>query len=96
MYNTILVGDCLEVLSQYPDASMNLIMTSPPYAEKRGAFSADTYVEWFLPRAEELRRVLHPDRFIYSEYQRRGADGERQLYVMDLVKALKGTRMALD
>jgi len=29
------LGDCLHVLADYPDQCMDLIVTSPPYADQR-------------------------------------------------------------
>jgi len=58
-------GDCLEVLKHYPDNFFNLIVTSPPYADSRsktyGGIKPNEYVEWFLPPAKEILRVLKPD-----------------------------------
>lgn len=34
-YDKILHGDCLDVLKTYPKNSVNLIFTSPPYADQR-------------------------------------------------------------
>ena len=55
-------GDCLNALQHYPDNSFDLIITSPPYADCRagtyGGIPPDEYVEWFLPRSEQLLRVL--------------------------------------
>ena len=33
--NKIICGDCLDVLKAYPDNSIDLIVTSPPYADNR-------------------------------------------------------------
>jgi len=56
------LGDCLNVLRDYPDQSIDLIVTSPPYADQRvstyGGIKPDEYVDWFLPRAGEFYRVL--------------------------------------
>ncbi len=56
--NQIIQGDCLDILQQLPDDSIDLIFTSPPYADQRkktyGGVKPDEYVEWFLPRAEQL------------------------------------------
>ena len=70
--NQILQGDCLDVLSQLPDDSVDLIITSPPYADQRkhtyGGISADSYVDWFLPVTAQLKRVLKADRFLCAEH----------------------------
>lgn len=58
-------ADSLEFLPTLADASVDLIVTSPPYAlhfkkEYGNADQAD-YVAWFLPFAREFKRVLKPD-----------------------------------
>ncbi len=62
--NRILLGDCEEVLKSLPAGSVDLIFTSPPYADQRqktyGGISPDEYVEWFMPKAEQFQRVLKP------------------------------------
>ena len=49
----IFLGDCLDVLKELPDNSVDLIFTSPPYADQRkntyGGIHPDKYVEWFMP-----------------------------------------------
>ncbi len=58
-------ADALSLLRSLPDDSVNLVLTSPPYALRRkkayGNVSADDYLEWFLPFAHEIHRVLRPD-----------------------------------
>lgn len=58
-------ADSLEYLPQIPSGSVDLVMTSPPYAlhfkKEYGNASQSEYVEWFLPFAKEIRRVLKPD-----------------------------------
>ena len=58
----IILGDCKEVLKTLDDNSIDLIVTSPPYADRRkntyGGIKPDKYVEWFLPISEQLLRVL--------------------------------------
>ncbi len=60
----LVAGDCLDVLRSLPAERVDLIVTSPPYADQRastyGGVTADDYVDWFLPRAEQMRRVLKP------------------------------------
>lgn len=59
------VGDSLSVLSALPERSVNLVVTSPPYAlhfkKEYGNADKHEYVEWFLPFAEQVRRVLKDD-----------------------------------
>ena len=58
----IVHGDSLDVLAAYQDASVNLIMTSPPFALVRkkdyGNVEADEYLEWFRPFAAAFARAL--------------------------------------
>ena len=57
-------GDSKEVLKQLSANSVDLIVTSPPYADQRkntyGGIHPDKYVKWFLPISEQLLRVLKP------------------------------------
>jgi len=89
---THLTGDCLEMLKTIPDGSVSLIITSPPYADARkrtyGGPAPDEYVEWFLPRALEFKRVLRPTGTFILNIKERVSNGARHFYVMDLVKAL--------
>ncbi|MGH9600710.1 MAG: DNA-methyltransferase [Terracidiphilus sp.] len=58
-------GDSLEMLQALQSASVNLVVTSPPYAlhfkKAYGNEHKDRYVEWFLPFAKEILRVLTDD-----------------------------------
>ena len=60
----IILGDSLKKLRALEDNSVDLIVTSPPYADARkntyGGIHPDHYVEWFLPISKELLRVLKP------------------------------------
>ena len=55
-------GNCLDILPTLHGGSVDLIVTSPPYADQRkdtyGGVHPDKYVEWFMPIAAELKRVL--------------------------------------
>ncbi|WP_193199530.1 site-specific DNA-methyltransferase [Nostoc sp. MG11] len=56
------LGDSLQLIKFIADNSINLILTSPPFALTRkkeyGNESAEKYIEWFLPFAYEFKRVL--------------------------------------
>lgn len=58
-------ADSRKFLAALPDNSVNLILTSPPYAlhfkKEYGNVEKDSYVGWFLPFAREMRRVLRDD-----------------------------------
>jgi len=59
------VGDSLEVLRKLPDNSISLVLTSPPYAlhfkKEYGNKDKHEYVDWMIPFAREIRRVLKGD-----------------------------------
>jgi len=62
---TAIVGDSLETLKKIPASSVNLVVTSPPYAlhfkKAYGNAEKHEYVDWFLPFAKEIHRVLTDD-----------------------------------
>lgn len=59
------LGDSLKLMKYVEDESINLILTSPPFALTRkkeyGNKSSDEYVDWFLNFANEFKRVLTKD-----------------------------------
>jgi site-specific DNA-methyltransferase (adenine-specific) len=86
-------GDSTKVLRKLPESSVDLIVTSPPYADQRktsyGGIHADKYVEWFLPIADEMYRVLKPSGSFVLNIKERVLDGERHTYVMELIIAMR-------
>ncbi len=91
--NTIQHGDCLQVLPKLPAASVDLIVTSPPYADSRknsyGGIHPDKYVEWFIPITNELKRVLKDDGSFVLNIKEKVVDGERHTYVLELILAMR-------
>jgi site-specific DNA-methyltransferase (adenine-specific) len=89
----IFQGDCLHILPILQADSVDLIVTSPPYADQRkntyGGIHPDKYVEWFLPIAAELKRVLKPEGSFVLNIKERVVDGERHTYVLELILALR-------
>lgn len=63
-HGTQVCGDSLELLAQMPDESVDLVMTSPPFAllraKKYGNADQAAYVEWLTTFGEEVKRVLKP------------------------------------
>lgn len=59
------LADSLELLRELPTSSVNLVVTSPPYAlhfkKEYGNARKQDYVKWFLPFAAEILRVLTDD-----------------------------------
>lgn len=58
-------GDSLEMIHAVPDESVNLVLTSPPFALTRkkeyGNIDQDKYVEWFLGFSDQVFRTLTMD-----------------------------------
>jgi site-specific DNA-methyltransferase (adenine-specific)/site-specific DNA-methyltransferase (cytosine-N4-specific) len=89
-------GECKKYLYDnlfFPDDSIDLIITSPPYADRRensyGGIKPEKYVEWFLPISDQLYRVLKPKGSFILNIKEHVKDGERQTYVLELILALK-------
>ena len=93
LLDTVAEGDCKEVLRELPNGCIDLIVTSPPYADNRkatyGGIPVKRYVEWFLPISEQLKRVLKPDGSFILNIKERVVNGERGTYVYELVMAMR-------
>lgn len=89
----IYLGDSKEKLQELDENSIDLIVTSPPYADQRkdtyGGISHEKYVEWFLPITEELLRVLKPTGTFILNIKEKVVDGERSTYVMELILEMR-------
>lgn len=89
----IISGDCLEKLKELPDSSIDLIITSPPYADQRkntyGGIKPEKYVSWFLPITAELLRVLKNDGTFILNIKEKVQNGERSTYVLELILEMK-------
>ena len=85
----IYTGDCLEEMKKIEDNSIDLIVTSPPYADQRkntyGGVKVDDYVEWWIPRANEMLRILKPTGSFILNIKEKVVNGERSTYVMELI-----------
>ena len=89
----LLLGDCKKELKKIEDNSVDLIVTSPPYADRRkqtyGGIHPDKYVEWFLPISKELLRVLSPKGTFILNIKEKAINGERHTYVIELILAMR-------
>jgi site-specific DNA-methyltransferase (adenine-specific) len=89
----IIQGDSLTALKSLPDSCINLIFTSPPYADNRKntykGIPIKEYVNWFLPISSELKRVLKNDGTFVLNIKERTEDGERQTYVLELILEMR-------
>ena len=88
--NHIYQGDCLEVLKEFPDESVDLIITSPPYnlgndhhtgSKRHQAYNDDMgereYQEWQIKVLNELHRVLRPEGSLMYNHKNRIKNGKQ-------------------
>jgi site-specific DNA-methyltransferase (adenine-specific) len=91
--NQIFLGDCEKVLKSFPDNCVDLIFTSPPYADQRkttyGGIKPDQYVDWFMPKANEFLRILKPRGTFILNIKERVVNGERHTYVIELILKMR-------
>ena len=75
------------------DESVDLVFTSPPYADRRatsyGGIKPNEYVDWFLPIAAELHRVLKPSGTFALNIKELATNGERHTYVLELIMKMR-------
>src|SRR3989338_756501 len=92
-YANIILGDCKNELQKLPENSVDLVITSPPYADQRkstyGGIHPNEYVEWFLPTSQELIRTLKPTGTFVLNIKEKVLGGERHTYVLELILALR-------
>jgi site-specific DNA-methyltransferase (adenine-specific)/site-specific DNA-methyltransferase (cytosine-N4-specific) len=76
-------------LTSLPENSVDLIVTSPPYADQRknayGGIRPGEYVDWFLPISEQLLRVLKSTGSFILNIKEKVVEGERSACVMELI-----------
>lgn len=89
----LIQGDAQEKLRLLNDDSIDLIFTSPPYADQRkksyGGIPPDQYVDWFMPLSDELYRVLKPEGTFVLNIKERVVKGERHTYVIEMIMEMR-------
>lgn len=89
----IIEGDALKVLRIVPSGVVDLVVTSPPYAERRkktyGGVSPEKYVAWFMPIADQLQRVLKSTGSFVLNIKEPAENGERHTYVLELILQMR-------
>ena len=93
LQSTLFLGDSKEELKKLKTDSVDLIVTSPPYADQRkdtyGGVGHNHYVDWFLPISAELFRVLKPTGTFILNIKEKVVEGERSTYVMELILEMR-------
>jgi site-specific DNA-methyltransferase (adenine-specific) len=90
----IIHGDCRKLLKKLPSNSIDLVVTSPPYADNRQTphyegVPIDEYIDWYMPISKELLRVLKPTGSFILNIKERVVNGERHTYVLELILAMR-------
>jgi DNA modification methylase len=94
----IICGDCRDatIVNRLLDGKQaNLVITSPPYAKQREYDAAsgfepiapDAYLDWFSAVAANIELILAPDGSYLLNIKEHSEEGERHLYVKDLLLA---------
>ena len=88
----IIHGDSLTEMRAMKSETVDLIMTSPPYADARkhtyGGVPPDEYIEWFMPFATEMKRILKPSGSVVINIKEKAVNGQRHTYVIRLILTL--------
>jgi DNA modification methylase len=90
---TFVQGDCFELIKTLRDESVDLVLTSPPYADLKtyGDFKGvapDDYVEWILPLIHEIYRVLKPTGSFILNINDKVESRFRHPFVFDLISRI--------
>jgi site-specific DNA-methyltransferase (adenine-specific)/site-specific DNA-methyltransferase (cytosine-N4-specific) len=88
------VGDCLDALRELPDASVDLVLTSPPYDRQPKYGNGERYrTDWFrgtfLKITQEVHRVLAPHGSFVLNYRSKRNGKERGTFQYELVFLLR-------
>ena len=94
MIDVFINGKCEDILRSYPENCIDFILTSPPYADQRfygdkdSSIKPEEYVEWFMPKAEQLFRVLKESGSFVLNINDKVVNGKTELYVYELILRL--------
>jgi DNA modification methylase len=96
----IRIGDCFELIKQLPDNSVDLVITSPPYADiinygkNISVQKPDEYCDWLLPIFNEIYRVLKPSGSFILNINDNCKNGLRNPFVYELIyRSQKETKL---
>ena len=100
MLNNILTGDCFELIKDLHDNSIDLIITSPPYADivnygkNISIQKPQDYCDWFLPLFNEIQRVLKPSGSFILNINDNCSNGYRNPFIYELIyRSQKETKL---
>jgi DNA modification methylase len=96
----IKIGDCFELIKDLPDNSIDLIITSPPYADivnygkNISIQKPKDYCDWLLPIFNEIQRVLKPSGSFILNINDTCKNGLRNPFIYELIyRSQKETKL---
>ena len=96
----ILQGDCFELIKEQPDNSVDLVITSPPYADivnygkNISIKKPQDYCDWLLPLFNEIQRVLKPSGSFILNINDNCSNGLRNPFIYELIyRSQKETKL---
>lgn len=87
----ILQGDCFDLIKLQPDNSVDLVITSPPYADivnygkNISIKKPNEYCDWLLPIFNEIHRVLKPSGSFILNINDNCSNGLRNPFIYELI-----------
>jgi site-specific DNA-methyltransferase (adenine-specific) len=87
----IRLGDCFELIKDLPDNSVDLVITSPPYADivnygkNISIKKPQDYCDWILPLFNEIHRVLKPSGSFILNINDNCSNGLRNPFIYELI-----------
>jgi len=96
----IRLGDCFELIKDLPDNSVDLVITSPPYADivnygiNISIKKPGEYCDWLLPLFNEIQRVLKPSGSFILNINDNCSNGLRNPFIYELIyRSQKETKL---
>ena len=96
----ILTGDCFELIKDLSDNSVDLVITSPPYADivnygkNISIKKPNEYCDWLLPLFNEIHRVLKPSGSFILNINDNCSNGLRNPFIYELIyRSQKETKL---
>ena len=96
----IRLGDCFELIKDLPDNSVDLVITSPPYADivnygiNISIKKPKDYCDWILPLFNEIHRVLKPSGSFILNINDNCSNGLRNPFIYELIyRSQKETKL---
>ena len=85
------LGDCFDLIKELPDNSVDLVITSPPYADivnygkNISIKKPNEYCDWLLPIFNEIHRVLKPSGSFILNINDNCSNGLRNPFIYELI-----------